>query len=127
MWREGRFRWRKERNRQFFLPAISTEVWFERVKLQFMTRTLDFSPELETQLERATALLQTDAVTFILQAVREKTARVFDEARFETLLSTDAVAAMNYLLETTPNRRIEAGFGLSPSDDVALAYEDDLA
>ena len=92
-----------------------------------MTRTLDFSPELETQLERAAALLQTDAVTFILQAVREKTARVFDEARFETLLSTDAVAAMIYLLETTPNRRIEAGFGLSPSDDVALAYEDDLA
>jgi len=91
-----------------------------------MTRTLEFSPELETQLERAAALLQTDVPTFILQAVKEKTARVFDEARFETLLSTDAMAAMNYLLEITPNRRKEAGLGSSPSDDVALAYEDDL-
>jgi len=92
-----------------------------------MTRTLEFSPELETQLERAAALLQTDVPTFILQAVREKTARIFDEARFETLLSTDAMGAMNYLLETTPNRRGEAEFGPSPADDVALAYEDDLA
>lgn len=92
-----------------------------------MTRTLEFSPELETQLERAAALLQTDVPTFILQAVREKTARVFDEARFETLLSTDAMAAFDYLLETTPDHRSEAGVGPSPSDDVALAYEDDLA
>ncbi len=92
-----------------------------------MTRTLEFSPELETQLERAAALLQTDVPTFILQAVREKTARVFDEARFETLLSTDAMAAFDYLLETTPSRRNESGFGPSPLDDVALAYEDDLA
>ena len=37
-----------------------------------MTRVLEFSPELEAQLERAAAQLQTDVPTFITQAVKEK-------------------------------------------------------
>lgn len=88
-----------------------------------MTRVLEFSPELEAQLERAAAQLQTDVPTFITQAVTEKTARLFDEARFESLLESDALGALDYLLETTPARRSEAGLGPSPSDDVKLAYE----
>ncbi len=91
-----------------------------------MTRILEFSPELEAQLERAAAQLQTDVPTFITQAVKEKTARVFDEQRFETLLQSNALEALDYLLETTPDRRSEAGVGPSPSDDVALAYEDEV-
>lgn len=88
-----------------------------------MTRILEFTPELEAQLERAAAQLQTDVPTFIQQAIAEKTARVFDEQRFEALLQSDALEALDYLLETTPDRRREAGVGLSPSDDVKWAYE----
>jgi hypothetical protein len=89
-----------------------------------MTRTVEFSPKLEAQLERAAAQLQTDVPSYIQDAVKEKTARVFDEARFETLLQSDALGALDYLIQTTPDNRLVAGFSPSPPNDVALSYED---
>lgn len=84
-----------------------------------MTIVLEISPEIEAQIERAAAETNTDVSSFIVAAAAEKATRVFDESKFNALLHTDPLAALDYLLEVTPTNA-------APLDDDAVerAYSD---
>ncbi len=91
-----------------------------------MTVTLEISPETQAQIERAAAQSQTDVRAFIVTAAAEKAARVFDEQKFGAMLESDPMAALDYLLEVTPNHRAEAGLPPLTDEQVSRAayYED---
>lgn len=80
-----------------------------------MTLTL----EIPTEIERAAAASQTDVSAFILAAAAEKAARVFDETRFETLLESAPMSALDYLLEVMPTSAEPLR-----DDAVARSYEE---
>jgi uncharacterized protein (DUF1778 family) len=84
-----------------------------------MTLTLELSPEIEAQIERAAAEAQTDISSFILAAAAEKAARVFDESKFDALIHTDPLAALDYLLEVTPTNTAPLA-----EDAIARSYSD---
>ncbi len=86
-----------------------------------MTITLEISPETQAQIERAAAESHTDIFTFIVAAAAEKAARVFDETRFGTLLDSDPLSALDYLVEVTPNHRAEAGLPPLTNEQVSRA------
>lgn len=87
-----------------------------------MTLTL----EIPSEIERAAAAAHTDVSSFLLTAAAEKAARVFDESRFKSLLDSDPMSALDYLLEVTPNHRAEAGLPPLTDEQVSRAayYED---
>lgn len=84
-----------------------------------MTLTLEIPPEVEAQIERAAAVFQTDVQAFIVAAAVEKAAAVFDEKKFDVLLKTDPMQALDYLLEVTPASTTPLG-----DDAIEAAYCD---
>lgn len=77
-----------------------------------MTLTLEFPPELESQIEMAARLRGTDAGAFIVEATRR---------------ALDPDAALDALLDALPDRRAAAGLAPLSDEQVSRAafYDDE--
>jgi hypothetical protein len=97
-----------------------------------MTLTFEVTGELAEMIEADAKARGTSRETIALEAIANTyqehalQSKAFDESHYGALLQSDPLAALDYVINRTPNRRAAAGFPPLTDEQVSRSayYED---